>query len=83
MKLLRILCIFLVVLSSLGQPAQNYRVAVIVGVKPQQPAAEDASGPTEATNWYPRFGRVSMNTGLSGRSPNAFRISRTYFLRTS
>lgn len=42
-KLLRILCISLVVLSSFAQPAQNYQVAVIVGVKPHQPKADDVS----------------------------------------
>lgn len=46
MKLVRIICISLMVLSSFGQPAQKYQVGVIVGVKPHQPKADDASGVT-------------------------------------
>jgi len=46
MKLVRIICVSLVVLSSFGQPAQNYQVGVIVGVKPHQPKADDASAVT-------------------------------------
>lgn len=46
MKLVRIICISLMVLPSFGEPAQNYQVAAIVGVKPHQPKADDASGVT-------------------------------------
>ena len=46
MKLVRIVCISLVVLSSYGQPAQNYQVAVIVGVKPHQAKTDESSDVT-------------------------------------
>ena len=46
MNLLRIICISLIVLSSFGQPAQNYQVAVIVGVKPHQAKTDEASDVT-------------------------------------
>lgn len=46
MKLLRLICVSLMVLPSFGQPARNYQVAVIVGVKPHQATADDASGVT-------------------------------------
>lgn len=46
MKLLRIACLSLMVLPSFAQPAQNYQVAVIVGVKPHPAAADDPSGVT-------------------------------------
>jgi len=44
MKFLRIICLSLMVLSSYGQPAQKYQVAVIVGVKAHQAAADDTPG---------------------------------------
>jgi hypothetical protein len=47
MKLLRLLSIFLVVASSFGQPTQHYQVAVIVGVKPHQTTADNASDPAK------------------------------------
>jgi hypothetical protein len=43
MKLLRAICISLFVVSSFGQTAPQYQVAVIVGVKPHRAAADDAS----------------------------------------
>ena len=46
MKLLRIICISLVVFSSFGQPAKNYQVAVIVGVKTHQANTDQASDVT-------------------------------------
>lgn len=46
MKLLPIMCMSLIALSSPGQTASRYQVAVISAVKPHQPAADDASGVT-------------------------------------
>jgi hypothetical protein len=47
MKLVRLLCISLMVVSSFGQSTQHYQVAVIVDVKPHQTAADKDSGPTK------------------------------------
>jgi hypothetical protein len=47
MKLLRLLCIYLMVVSSFGQSTPHYQVAVIVGVKPHQTAADKDSSPTK------------------------------------
>ncbi len=49
----------------------------------EAPGSIPLSSATRAINRYPRLGKVSINSGLSGRSPKAFRISRMYFLRTS
>lgn len=43
MKLLRAICVSLIALSSFGQSAQNYQVAVIVGVKPHPAKADETS----------------------------------------
>ena len=41
------------------------------------------SSTTVAINLYPRLVTVSINSGLPGRSPKIFRMSRMYFLTTS
>ncbi|HTD55894.1 MAG TPA: hypothetical protein VK670_10970 [Silvibacterium sp.] len=46
MKLMRLVGISLVVLSSFGQPAQSYQVAVITGIKPHPATADDTSAVT-------------------------------------
>jgi hypothetical protein len=46
MKLMGIICVFLMVVSCFGQPPRHYQVAVIVGVKPHQDEPNDASGVT-------------------------------------
>ncbi|MBV8672653.1 MAG: hypothetical protein JOZ33_04395 [Acidobacteriaceae bacterium] len=46
MKLARVICVSLIVLSSFGQSAQNYQVAAIVGVKPHQAKTDEASDVT-------------------------------------
>ena len=43
-KLLRVICVSLIALTSFGQGAQNYQVAVIVGVKPHIATADETSG---------------------------------------
>ena len=44
MKLLRVICVSLIALSSFGQSAKNYQVGVIVGVKPHTATADETSG---------------------------------------
>ena len=46
MKLMSVMCLFLMVASSFGQSPRRYQVAVIVGVKPHQAEANDPSGVT-------------------------------------
>ena len=46
MKLMSVICLFLIVASSFGQSPRHYQVAVIVGVKPHQAEPNDSSGVT-------------------------------------
>lgn len=46
MKLMSVICLFLIVASSFGQSPRHYQEAVIVGVKPHRAEADDSSGLT-------------------------------------
>ncbi|MGA7318745.1 MAG: hypothetical protein WBX22_32800, partial [Silvibacterium sp.] len=45
-KMMSVICLFLIVASSFGQSPRHYQVAVIVGVKPHQTGANDSSDAT-------------------------------------